>query len=379
MPVESFSPAQLHSLHASLEADVTVAVHDAALRGRLLQLLDERFQQLFHAQLDGAALDNGNEQRQQLNSGQSCDELPADDELTEAAHPSSGQQQQQQYERAASSTPQSTPLVTSSAKSKRKAKSRNVRAESEQSSGSLSSSRQPSQPQPQPRPSSTAQPAHPPPLLSIVAPSTTLSPSAERDVDLLPPTATSVRVEHNEQTGRLVRVAASLAAGTRLMDDRGYAAVIKLERCREVCSLCHSLIDDSHSSSTARLACSECRVAHYCSARCQRLDASYRHATDCRMLATVGRLSGSVSVDADLLQLLAAVCGRQYRERHRDKYPTCSSQTGMADDGLQTTSSHDSGDATLTEDKAEAARWRDDDLVSRTAHTHMGAERAGLR
>jgi len=352
MPADSVTTAQLHALRGAIEADVIEAVHDEAVRRRLLQTINARFQTFTLPQHDGSAVEehDGGHSTGPQESGKHSDRATwqsqqPHEEVTEGRLDGQEQQQQQHSNQTAENAMHPTAAANSAKSSKRKKKkSAASRVESDQSaeqgntSGSSSAHKQVVQGQPPP-------PWTPPPPQSQL-PLSTPSPSAERDADLLPTTDASVELDYTERSGRLLRAGSGLPAGTRLLDDRGYAAVVKLERCRELCALCHSLLDDG--AGRSKLPCGECRVAHYCSARCQRIDASYRHTTECRMLAAVGQLSRSVSVDVDLLQMLAAVCARQHRERHREQYPSCS--TGVADE------------------QDEAARWRDDELVSQQSH-----------
>ena len=400
MRAASFTAAQLdglRTLHRTLEADVTDAVHEPALRVRLLQLIAARFNNFEDGDHGDSATQQADDREQKHEQDDDCEQKR--DEAT-----LDGQQQQRQDEdeakagrrtdkdqlaRPAELTSHSPATeAASSMKSKRRKKKDSGTASSHSTAtvgASLSDSRTPTtatthtpataptttQPNQQDSHSDTQQPLF----------LTTPSPSAERDVDLLPTLDAPVRLDHNSHSGRLVRATTPLSAGMRVMDDRGYAAVIKLERCKEVCALCHSLIDDS-----ARLSCSECRVAHYCSARCQHVDAEYRHATECRMLAAVGQLSRSMSVDADLLQLLAAVCARHYREKHREQYPSSSSNSELKSTGSgmrqeqhqQQTGLNDSA----TDEQVQAARWRDDELVSpllASTHTVTHWVSTGLR
>ena len=317
MPAHSITAEQLTLLRHAIDADVSRAVLDAAVRDRLLQLIDARFQQL-HTDTENqqpAAVDGNSEQHETVHQDVSVEEvLPA----------SSQQQQQQQQTSAAEevNTQQPTSAIVvagSNTKSgKRNKKGKAMRKEQQQEETLTSP----------PQPQSSSQSHH-----SQSQP--TPSPTADRDIDLLSTTNVSVRLDHNDASGRLVRAVSPLSAGTRLLDDRGYAAAIKLEQCSEVCRLCHTIIKAAHNSDRthSKLACSECRVAHYCSTRCQRIDASYAHPTECRMLAAVGQLSRRTSVDADLLQMLAAVCARHYRDEHRKKYLCSSDQTATSDSG----------------------------------------------
>ena len=294
-------------------------------------------------------------------------ERPGDVQADEASG-SDRQPQPQPQPPTASAAQTAEPAVASAAASGAKNKSRKKRSSALQAASSRpveqtdaggggSSSKPSEQPPPPPPP--------PPPPSHL--PAFTASPSAARDVDLLSSTGAAVALDHTERSGRLLRATAALPAGARLLDDRGYACVVKLQQCREVCALCHSLLDEA--STQAALSCVSCRVAHYCSSRCQRIDASYRHPTECRMLGAVRQLSGSLSVDADLLQMLAAVCARRYRERHREQFPCASSAQQQA-----------SGDGAVVDEQAEAARWRDDELVrDSTPHTDSQlASSAGL-
>ena len=337
MPADLSHAAQLHCLRQQLERDVTELVHDEAVCARLLQRINARFQSSDRTPTVESAVELAADGPQK----QECDTATCD-----------ARQRQEQQEQAggASSGVHFTSLPADLAPQPNiavegglmKSKRRKKKDSASSRSGGVESAEQ-----------LVVHLASPPQPLALSTP----SPSAVRDVELLPAAAVApVRLDYNASSGRLIRATAPLPAGARLLDDRGYCAVVKLERCSSVCALCHTAIDGDRQS---KLSCSECRVAHYCSARCRTLDASYRHATECRMLAAVGKLSGSESVDADLLQMLAAVCARRYRETHRDQYPCSSTDSAPTGSVVRQSSS-----GSAAEEEAEAARWRDDELVS---------------
>ena len=158
----------------------------------------------------------------------------------------------------------------------------------------------------------------------------------------------------------------ALPPASLAVSDRGYARCIKLSRCREVCAFCFLTLDSlpSSSSPASFTPCPDCRVAHYCSPACAHSSLPY-HTTECRMLAEVGRLSRHHDVDADLLQMLASVCGRHHRELHRAQFPAVDMRTTPVE-----RLSHRPGE--------------DDELVSRVeAHTQsqllVACSGAGMR
>ena len=337
------SVGALQSLRRALEADVSAAVQDEALRAQLLYIIHTRFHDV-----DSATTQHG----KQRPGGERADER--------SPHSASGSDRQPQPQPPTASAEQPVePAEASAAASGAKNTSRKKRSSALQAANSRPAERTDADSghseQPPPPPPS------PPPASHL--PASTASPSAARDVDLLSSTGAAVSLDYSERSGRLLRATAALPAGARLLNDRGYACVVKLAQCREVCALCHSLLDEA--AARAALSCASCRVSHYCSPRCQRIDASYRHPTECRMLAAVRQLSGSLSVDADLLQMLAAVCARRYREAHREQFPgTNSAQQQQA-----------SGDGAVGDEQTEAARWRDDELVTHST-PHTDSQRA---
>lgn len=316
MPADQFSTTQLAALRQQIEADVSYTVTDTTQRTGLLQLISARFEHIVHSTADTSL-----EQTRGEHNDDHSDTTVSSHTLIEATD------SPPQLEASLQPITADATAASDATRSKRRKK----KGSTSRAATATSNSSPLSQPPPQSE-----------------SPLSSQSPSAERDVDLQSAAAVTVRLDYNDQTGRLVRAVTPLPAGTQIMSDAGYVAVIKLERCREVCALCHSLIDDSDKQS--RLSCVDCRVSHYCSLRCQRIDSSYRHPTLCRMLAAVGRLSGSVSVDADLLQMLAAVCARHYREKNRDRFKTANTLTAATADYNEQT---------------DSALWRDDELVRR--------------
>ena len=159
-----------------------------------------------------------------------------------------------------------------------------------------------------------------PPTSAAPASNPVTSPSVERDSDLLYPFSDVLRLHFSPHTGRYAVASHSLPPSSLAILDRGYARAIRLRLCTSVCALCHTSVDSPLCTATSFPPCPSCHVASYCSDACAALHRPH-HLTECRMLAEMQRIARLHSVDVDLLQMLAGVCGRHHRELHRADFP----------------------------------------------------------